>query len=67
MAAVLHGSAIVTEDLDLCAPLSAENLAKLLGVLKGLNPRHRMTPDRLPLAEDVAQLQGFKRLGERPA
>jgi hypothetical protein len=46
-AGVLHGSAIVTRDLDICAVLTPENVERLRDTLKDLNPLHRMTPQRL--------------------
>lgn len=46
-AGVLHGSALVTRDLDICAVLTPENIERLRASLKDLNPLHRMTPQRL--------------------
>lgn len=46
-AGVLHGSSLVTRDLDICAVLTSENVEKLRESLKDLNPCHRMTPQRL--------------------
>lgn len=46
-AAVTHGSSYVTRDIDLCLVLSEENIARLRLALADLNPRHRMTPQRL--------------------
>jgi predicted nucleotidyltransferase len=46
-AGVLHGSALVTRDLDICAVLTPENIESLRETLKDLNPRHRMTPQNL--------------------
>lgn len=46
-AAVTHGSAYVTRDVDICAVLSPENIQKLRAALAEWNPRHRMTPQRL--------------------
>ena len=46
-AGVLHGSALVTRDLDICAVLSTENVAKLRSLLADLHPVHRMTADKL--------------------
>ncbi len=46
-AAVAHGSTIVTRDLDICALLTAENIAALRRALADFHPRHRMTPQRL--------------------
>lgn len=62
MAGVLHGGSMVTEDLDLCAPLTQDNLARILVALKELSPRHRMSPQQPPLPEDPAKLAGFKNL-----
>jgi predicted nucleotidyltransferase len=46
-AGVLHGSALVTNDLDICAVLSAENIAKLRTVFADLHPVHRITHRKL--------------------
>lgn len=46
-AALLHGSTQVTRDLDVCAVLSSEDVAKLRKALQDLNPTHRLTPQRL--------------------
>ncbi len=46
-AAVSHGSAYVTKDVDICIVFSPENVARLRQALAGLNPVHRMTPQRL--------------------
>ena len=47
-AAVAHGATMMTEDLDICAPLDFTNLTKIQDSLKGLNPVHRLTPQKLP-------------------
>ena len=41
VAAVVHGSPVVTRDVDVCAPLDDENRAKIIDALRGLNPRWR--------------------------
>jgi hypothetical protein len=46
-AAVLHGSTLVTRDLDVCTLLTDINVEKLRGVLADLAPVHRMTGGRL--------------------
>lgn len=46
-AALVHGSTLVTRDLDICAVLSHEDVAKLRDTLRDLNPTHRLTPQRL--------------------
>jgi len=46
-AALVHGSTQVTRDLDICAVLSHEDVAKLRNALRDLNPTHRLTPQKL--------------------
>ncbi len=46
-AAVSHGSFQLTRDVDICAVLTEENVAKLRQALGDWNPRHRMTPQKL--------------------
>jgi hypothetical protein len=48
-AAVVHGVTLVTQDVDICCRFSKENLFRLQAVLAGVHPRHRMTPQRMPL------------------
>lgn len=50
-AGVLHGSAYVTDDLDICAMMSPETVAKLRAALADLHPVHRMTHQRLSFLE----------------
>ena len=50
-AGVLHGSSYVTEDLDICAVMSPENIAKLRLALADLKPVHRMTHKKLSFLE----------------
>ena len=49
-AAMLHDSALLTRDLDVCMVLDEANLAKLREVLADLSPVHRFTPARLPFS-----------------
>lgn len=46
-AAMLHGSALITRDLDICAILTEETIERLRATLKDLKPSHRFTPQRL--------------------
>jgi hypothetical protein len=46
-AAILHGSTLVTRDLDICAVLSHTDVAKLRDALRDLNPLHRLTSSKL--------------------
>jgi hypothetical protein len=51
-AAMLHGSSLLTRDLDVCAVLTDQNVAKLREVLRELNPTHRFTPQRLSFLDN---------------
>ena len=46
-AAITHGSSYLTRDVDICAVLTPENIARLRVALVDWNPKHRMTPQRL--------------------
>jgi predicted nucleotidyltransferase len=50
-AGVLHGSSYVTDDLDICAVLSVENVEKLRTALADLHPVHRITHKKLSFLE----------------
>jgi predicted nucleotidyltransferase len=51
-AATLHGSSLVTRDLDVCAILSSENVEKLRAALRDLKPTHRLTPQKLSFLDN---------------
>ena len=46
-AALLHGSTLMTRDLDVCAVLSNDDVEKLRAALREFHPTHRLTPQRL--------------------
>jgi len=46
-AAISHGSSYLTRNVDICAMLTTENVAKLRQALAEWNPKHRMTPQKL--------------------
>jgi len=48
-AAVAHGASIMTRDVDVCCRFSFNNLRRVQEVLADVHPRHRMTPQKLPL------------------
>jgi hypothetical protein len=50
-AAVIHGSALMTRDLDICIVLTPENVGKLRLMLADCHPKHRITPQRLSFLE----------------
>jgi predicted nucleotidyltransferase len=47
IAGVVHGSAQVTQDLDICLLTKAAAVEELRRILAPLHPKHRMTPQKL--------------------
>ena len=47
-AAIAHGVTLTTFDVDVCSPLTFENLEKIHTSLTGLRPYHRETPQEIP-------------------
>jgi predicted nucleotidyltransferase len=62
MAATLHGSALVRQDVDVCTHFSQENVERILAALEGLNPRQRMVSGRPALSTDAAAYTGWPNL-----
>jgi predicted nucleotidyltransferase len=62
MAAIAFGSSLTTEDLDVAAPLTEQNAARLLAALADIHPRHRMNPMLKALTETPASLAKFENL-----
>jgi hypothetical protein len=65
LAAVLHGSALVTNDAELCPSRTGTNLGRLAGALKRLKARIRTPsdPEGVPFpcdAEQIARVQTLK-------
>jgi predicted nucleotidyltransferase len=59
-AAVIYGSAYVTDDVDVCAVLSPENIEKIRAALGDLHPVHRQTHRRLSFIDHPAPGQGLQ-------
>lgn len=59
-AAILHGSSMMTEDLDVCIPFNIKNCENLLKALKNIHPMPR--PKRFPLDMTAQQLSKLKNL-----
>ncbi len=57
VAMVLHGSARVTRDLDVCYSRERHNLDRLAKALKPFAPTLRGAPEDLPFSLDAATLQ----------
>lgn len=57
-AAMVHGSTLVTQDLDICTAITDTEVRKLREALKDLHPVHRMNPNAkhsfLEYPEDLA-------------
>ena len=51
-AAMLHGSSLLTRDLDVCAVLTRESVAKLREILRDLHPAHRLTTQNLSFLDN---------------
>lgn len=62
VAAVLHGSARMTIDLDVGAPFTRENLERLLEALAPHRPVHATRPDLSLLDERLERLMTFRLL-----
>lgn len=62
-AGVVHGSTMVTQDLDICAAITEESVAQLRSSLRDLHPRHRMNPTFKPSFIDYPEdLTGLKNI-----
>lgn len=62
LAAVTHGSSLLTQDVDVCIRLGAENLGRLLDALGDLEPVHRMSANSLKFSHEAKTLDTFKNL-----
>ena len=62
MAAIVHGSGLVTRDVDIAAVLDDEGIRKIVDALKGLNPRWSQRPDKLIPVDDPEKFKGFRNL-----
>lgn len=62
-ATLVHGSTLVTQDLDICAAITDSQVAKLRESLKKLHPRHRMNPAFKPsFLEYPKDIQGLNNI-----
>jgi predicted nucleotidyltransferase len=62
VAAVLHGSTLLTRDLDICIPLGSPSILRLQTALRPLNPRIRAGSDLVPLDLDDDKAGAVKNL-----
>jgi hypothetical protein len=57
-----YGVTLVTEDVDICARFTLENLQRIESAVKNFHPRHRLTANRLPLEMNEQLFRGLKNL-----
>ncbi len=63
LACVVHGSPLVTQDIDICLSIDQEQIGKLRVALTDLSPKHRMNPNFQPSFLDYPeQLEGTKNI-----
>jgi hypothetical protein len=63
LASVVHGSPLVTQDIDICIAINEEQIGKLRTALKDLSPRHRMDPNYKPSFMDYPEnLEGVRNI-----
>ena len=60
VAAVLHGAAYATRDLDIAAPINLENVRRLWSVVADLHPRWATVPRHPAVQESVETLATFR-------
>ena len=59
---LIHGSALMTRDVDVACRMDPDNLLRLFEALESLRPVHRMTPQRLPFTPRQAEQGGLNNL-----
>jgi hypothetical protein len=59
VAANLHGSPLLTNDLDVCCSMTEQNMGRLLAAIGSLNSVFRSDPRRIPLPTNPSSLARF--------
>jgi predicted nucleotidyltransferase len=62
LAATIHGVSEPTRDLDVCIVPSPETWTKVAELIRPLNPRYALTPDKRPIPYEPAALASFRNL-----
>jgi hypothetical protein len=62
VAAIAHGASTMTRDVDVVAPLTVENCARILEALKPFEPRFYQAVNRPRVERSAAELAEFKNL-----
>lgn len=61
-AAIAHGAATPTQDVDVAAPMTEENLERLLAALRPFHPKHATRPDLGRIPQSIRELTKFRLL-----
>jgi len=61
-AAMMHGSSLMTQDIDVCCDFSPDNLMRLMRALSDIHPVHRMTPNKVVLELTAKNCANLKNL-----
>jgi hypothetical protein len=62
VAALAHGAATFTRDLDVAAPLTLDNVERLMTALRPYHPKHVTRPDLGEITDSIARLCEFRML-----
>jgi predicted nucleotidyltransferase len=62
VAAIAHGSATFTQDCDIAAPFTEDNLARLLAALAPYHPRYALAIPKRPVTESPSELSRNRNL-----
>ena len=57
-----YGVTLVTEDVDICARFTPENLQRIEAAFKNFHPRHRLTANKLPFELTAELCRGLKNI-----
>ena len=59
---LIHGSALMTRDVDVACSMAPGNLQRVFRAFEHLHPVHRMTPQKLPFTLEQAERGGLHNL-----
>lgn len=62
VAAISHGAATLTRDLDIAAPITPDNIERLMAALRPYHPTHATRPDLGEIQESIERLCEFRLL-----
>lgn len=61
-AAFAHGSSMVTQDLDICASMTSENVSRIAKALAPYAPKHRISKEKPAFTPEQASNQHFNNI-----